>query len=141
MHIAIKMYFGHPINVYGTELENNLLDIISQAFPTWDIENPNQQKHADGYKRYMDASGRGMDYYFCEVLPQCQGGIFLPFRDGKYGTGVFGEAKFLSEQGCPVWQIDAEGHISKLDLESAQVLSVEETRERIRTPDKKSKPY
>lgn len=139
--MLIKMYFGHPINVYDTELETNLLDIISQAFPTWDIENPNQKRHSEGYERYLKTTGKGMDYYFCEVLPNCQGGIFLPFRDGKYGTGVFGEAKFLSEQGCPIWQIDADGHISKLDLQSAQVLSVEETRERIRTPDKKSKPY
>lgn len=137
----LKMYFGHPINVYDTDLESNLLKIISETWPSWVIENPNQKRHSEGYERYLKTSGKGMDYYFCEVLPDCHGGIFLPFRDGKYGMGVFGEAKFLRDQSCPIWQIDADGHISKLDLSLAKVLSVEETRERIRTPDKKSKPY
>lgn len=137
----LKMYFGHPINVYDTELETVLLNLISETFPAWQIENPNQKKHSEGYKRYVETTGKGMDYYFCEVLPICHAGIFLPFRDGKYGKGVFGEAKMISDMGCPVWQIDAEGHLSKLDLNAAQVLSVEETRQRIRFPDGKSKPY
>ncbi|MDO8522750.1 MAG: hypothetical protein Q7S12_00475 [bacterium] len=40
-----KLYFGHPINAYGTDLEKNLLKRISEHYPDWDLENPNQQKH------------------------------------------------------------------------------------------------
>ncbi len=136
-----KLYFGHPINVYGTELEKELIETIARSFPGWQIENPNQKHHEESYQRYADSGGRGMDYYFREVLPKCHGGIFLPFRDGKYGAGVFGEAEFLQKQGCRIWQITDTGYISRLELSASLALSVYETRSRIRTPSRELKPY
>jgi len=136
-----RLYFGHPVNAYDTELEKSLLKTISDIFPQWHIENPNQKHHADGYKHYVDSGQRGMEYYYREVLPECHGGIFLPFRDGKFGAGVFGEAKFLADRKCPTWQITAAGIISKLDLRADLALSVAETKSYIRTLTGETKPY
>jgi len=136
-----KLYFGHPINVYGTELEKRLLDRITGAFPEWDIENPNQPSHEAGYQTWKKERGNGMEYYFQVVLPACGGGIFLPFRDGKWGAGVFGEAQAIARQGGPVWEITHRGIISTVELREVRVLSVEDTRSRIRTPTGDPKSY
>ena len=44
------LYFAHPVNVYGTELESNLLARIVGEFPGYDIVNPNAPQHLAGYK-------------------------------------------------------------------------------------------
>ncbi|MDO8522751.1 MAG: hypothetical protein Q7S12_00480 [bacterium] len=90
----------------------------------------------------MKQYGNGMKYYFEEVLPACHGGIFLPFKDGYWGAGVFGEAKFLFSAGHTIWQICAKGSITKIiDLATVRILSVDETRLRIRTPLGTIAPY
>ena len=134
-----RLYFGHPINVYDTPLEWHLIGaiVLSTEFVGWDVENPNQMKHNAGYQR------GGMIYYFEEVLPICQGGVFLPFRDGKWGQGVYGELKWFFDHGRPIWRISHEGWVERLAKlpPPEDILSVEETRSRIRTPDKKTVPY
>lgn len=137
-----KIYFGHPINVYDTKLENRLLRRISEVFPSWFIENPNEEYHQEGYKLWKKLHGNGMLYYYREVLPTCSAGVFLPFRDGKWGTGVFGEAEFLFNRGLPIFQIDTQCIVTKIDsIDTLQVLSIEETRERIKTKSGEIKPY
>lgn len=137
----MKIYFGHPVNVYDTYLEDFLMKKIAETFPEMEIENPNQSHHADGYKRYSAGEGRGMDYYFKEVLPACNAGVFLPFRDGKWGTGVFGEAKHIADRGFPIWQISPEGLITPVVLNPLMALSVAETKARIRTVSGEILPY
>ena len=137
-----KIYFGHPINTYDTELENHLLQRISEVFPLLFIENPNEEYHQEGYQFWKRLSGNGMNYYYKEILPTCNAGIFLPFRDGKWGAGVFAEAEFLHNKGCPIFQIDMKGMVTKIDdLSAVEVLSIEETRKRIRTESGETVPY
>ncbi|MDO8496338.1 MAG: hypothetical protein Q7S43_02835 [bacterium] len=140
--MGYKIYFGHPINTYDTELENRLLQRISVVFPRWFIENPNEEYHQDGYQFWKKFYGNGMDYYYKEVLPSCSAGIFLSFRDGKWGTGVFAEAEFLHNRGYSIFQIDIEGRVRKINfLDNTQALSVDETRKRIRTESGETVPY
>jgi len=139
-----KLYFGHPVSVYGVESETKLLGIIEREFRGWEVENPNQQKHQDGYQLWKRNTGRGMDYYFREVLPKCDGGIFLPFKDGKWGAGVFGECEFLRRNTKPTWEITHNGVISLIifwEPVQKRVLSVEETRARVYSPNGKILVY
>ncbi len=136
-----KIYFGRPINVYNTDLEALLVEKVAATFPDWDIENPNQPRHQEGYRQWKETTGKGMDYYFKKVLPKCQAGIFLPFRDGAWGAGVFGEAEALASRGCPIYQITMEGVITRANLDEIRVLTIEETITRIRTTDGKTVPY
>ncbi len=72
-----------------------------------------------------------MLYFFEEVLPMMDEGVFLPFDDGMFGAGVYKEAKFLEDAGKRIWEIDVEGGLSELVLDESRKLSVEETRERV----------
>lgn len=136
-----RLWFGHPVNIYNTELEARLLRKISEAFPDWEIENPNQETHQEEYRRWKDRTGNGMDYFIRVILPNCQGGVFLPFRDGAWGAGVFKEAKFLADNGCPLWMITADGALVTVTLSAVHALSVDETRARIRTNAGETIPY
>lgn len=136
-----KLYFGHPINVYNTDLENELLRIIKASFVTWVIENPASHSHEEAFQERKARTGNGMGYFFEEVIPKCAGGIFLPFRDGKFGAGVFEEAELLAHLTRPVYQITPEGIITSLRLDESLRLTVSETKSRIRTTDGKLAPY
>jgi hypothetical protein len=138
----LKIYFGHPMNTYGTPLETRLLAEISEAFPSLYIENPNQPRHQEGCRRWEAETGNPMGYFFSEVLPSCCAGIFLPFRDGKWGAGVFGEAIVLMEQECPIWEISPGGIITPIDaLNGSLELSIDETLARIKTASGEWAPY
>jgi len=137
-----RIYFGHPMNTYGTPLERALLTVIDHAFPDWEIENPNQEHHQDGCRRWEVSTGNPMEYFFYEVLPHCHAGIFLPFRDGRWGAGVFGEAKVLLGQLRPIWKINPEGVMSSVRiLDDDLRLSIEETKSRILTASNEWIPY
>lgn len=125
-----SIYFGHPVSVYDIPLERELVKIIERELPIFQVENPNQPHHQEGYQRYTK-QGRGMDYFFQEVLPATAAGVFLAFEDGKFGAGVFGEAKFLHEQGKPIYEITLDGVVTGLELDDSRALTVEETRKRV----------
>ena len=125
-----KIYFGHPVNVYGTHDEERLIKIIEEHFPQFEVENPNQSHHQEGYQRWRGIS-KGMDYYFKEVLPNMTAGIFLPFADGMLGAGVYGEAEFIAKDGKDIYEIDFAGNIETFYLDSTRKLSIPETRERV----------
>ena len=131
---AERIYFGHPINTYNSELEQSLIIAIERYFSAQEhqIENPNQACHQEGYQRYREQQGNGMQYFTCEVLPQMNVGVFLAFEDGALGSGVWKEAIFLQQQGSTIYEIDREGNIAELDLDESRKLSVEETRLQVR---------
>lgn len=141
-----QLYFGHPVNVYHTDLERILLAKIDVRFSDWHIVNPAHPDHEREYQEWKRLCGDGMEYFFRHVLPDCQGGVFLPFRDGKWGKGVFSEALWLSQRGFPIWRIDPKDFsivpASTLLVSSAGlVLTKEATRERIRDDLGRSRPF
>jgi hypothetical protein len=127
-----KIYFGHPINFYNTPKESELIQKIENFFPEFEIENPNQEIHQKNYTKWKEEKGNGMKYYFEEVLPKMEAGIFLAFEDGMFGKGVFGEAEFLYKKGKEVYEINTEGKITSIDsLDYKRCLSIEDTRKRV----------
>lgn len=127
-----KLYFAHPVNVYNTPLEQRLLRELSIIFPAWEVENPNQPHHQEGYKKWKKDKGNGMLYYFEDVLPKMDGGIGLVFPDEKFGKGVAGELEFLIKAGKLCWEMNQYGaFLSILSIPQERILSVEETKQRI----------
>ncbi len=140
--VAMKVYFGHPVNTYNTELEEHLLTVLPRLFPGSVIENPNQPHHQDGYQRYKRERRSGMPYFYEEVLPLCDEGVFLPFGDGAWGAGVYGEAQFLFDRGKKVWVIlnrafweHGATMLLVQTLDNVTVLTPEETRLRVYGPE------
>jgi 3',5'-nucleoside bisphosphate phosphatase len=130
----MKIYFGHAVSLYNTPIESSLEEVIATEFSEFVVENPNQKHHDEGYFRCAK-SGRGMDYYFNEVLPNMGAGIFLPFDDGMFGKGVYGEAEFLRDANKPIYEIDKESKIKPMLLDEKRCLSINDTRKRIRATD------
>lgn len=127
-----SIYFAHPINVYNTDLEKTLEEIIRINFPQYNLENPNQKYHQENYKFWKENFGNGMKYYFEEILPKMEAGIGLPFDDGMYGAGIVGELEILLEKRKPIWEINSSGIIKKIDaLDKSRILSIEETKKRV----------
>ncbi len=127
-----RVYFGHPVNLYHTPKEAELEQKINEFFPELNIENPNRKIHGEGYQTWKKKTGNGMKYFYNQVLPNVKKGIFLPFEDGKFGAGVFKEAKWLADRGVDIYEINLNGEITKIkNLDSIRCLSIEETRKRV----------
>ncbi|GMQ95424.1 MAG: hypothetical protein BMS9Abin13_537 [Patescibacteria group bacterium] len=141
MGTKLILYFGHPINTYHTKLEQELLFVIQRNFRNDIIENPSDKCHQDAALAMKEKTGSAVPY-FLKHLDGCNGGIFLPFRDGMWDTRMFMEADRLEEAGKPVWKITHEGIITfATNLNARLALSARKTRLRIRYPDGTPKPY
>ncbi|MDP2593915.1 MAG: hypothetical protein Q8P36_01065 [bacterium] len=160
----IHPYFAHAVNLYGTPLEAAAVRLIADHFgiQPGDVENPNQPHHQVGYTEYAkrpkaaDVSHKGMNYFYDEVLPLCDGCVAMPFLDGRMGLGVASEAKWFAERGLPVFVLAAmaDTHLSfiypmkseerKLLLASDPCLVVPHIETRLRTwliYNKTMRPY
>lgn len=144
-----KVYFAHPVNVFGTELKTEIMPVLRTVFKRIQIEDPDQPHHQKGYadwKKRLEGNPNksgGMSYYYDEVLPACDRCVAMPFLDGMYGAGVAGEAKFFIERGgaafiltCSAisgWRVYAMSRVERECLmrnDPMYVLSIEETRAR-----------
>lgn len=131
----LKLYFAHPINTYNTEDEEKILHLLesNRIFSKYQIENPNQPCHQEGYKQLTLAGQNGMQYFF-NLVSKCDGVVMLPFANGSIGAGIAGEAEQAFKEGKPVFIIDLQTlmveQVSNLD--NLKVLSIEETRARLR---------
>lgn len=146
-----KLYFAHPINTYGTPLEQNMLKIIRDRFPDHEIVNPSDRVHVDAVEaiRAKDPKANVMPY-FIALVDSCATVVALPFGDGMLGAGVWAEVNQVYRNAGDVWLIidPANCLIVNVPRESQGAdcvprtrLSVEETRARIRNPDGTSRPY
>lgn len=106
-----RLYFAHPANIYNAPLEDAVIQLIVEHFLDAVVENPNQPHHRVGYDKYAErvklssTAHKGMNYFYDEVLPQCDGCVVMPFLDGRMGLGVAGEAKWFVERSLPVWTV------------------------------------
>lgn len=138
------LFFMQPVNVFNTSLELRCEAFIKQQLPDWSIENPNRPWHAAGYRQYAAMDDKiGLDYFDEVVLPAMFGGVFLPFRDGMVGAGVWKQCDWLADHGKTVWELNVHsGILVKVDrIHTSRRLDVDATRARIRHPDGSSKPY
>jgi hypothetical protein len=134
------LYFAHPINTYGTALEEACLALIRERFPDYEIINPSDQVHKDKVDEMRrENPGVNVMPYFLSLAELCQIAVVLPFGDGMWGAGVCDEAERVRSKGWFVWVIDpATCKFADIPMKR---LSVDETRARVRNPDGTIKPY
>jgi hypothetical protein len=136
------IYFAHPLNTYDTDLEKRLLARIVEEFPGKWVLNPNRPDFDAGVQRYIASHGNPMLFYVIEVLPYCTGGtVGLPMRDGMWTTGAYLELFEAFKFEYPIYSINADGAIKQLERMPSGALTIKESRERMRNPDKSFKPY
>lgn len=125
-----KLHFGHPLSTYGTIVERKLIKIIKKRFPDYELDNCNQLHHQKAARKSEKETGNPMEYFFKEFIPKMALGVFLPYRDGMFGAGVYDEAVQMSKEGKPIFQIDCDGKITEMRLDNSKKLSVQETQAR-----------
>lgn len=118
----MKIYFAHPINTYGDQIEKYAIDAIHRLYPNCTILNPNTIENQICYQKY------GMDF-FKELVLMCDRVIVLPFSDGSIGAGISKEVQWAINAGIKVILLHPFNSIEEIfDLKSHRVLTVDETR-------------
>ena len=126
-----ELYFAHPMDTYSTPLEEVLLEAIQNKFPDYHIENPNQEYHQEGCRRWQEETSHGMSYFYKELLPKMDILVLLAFEDNMIGAGVYGEANKMVEMNKPIYEISRSGNIEKAVIDENRKLSIEETKKRV----------
>ena len=47
----LKIYFAHPISIYGTEYEKEIIKSLSNKY---EVLNPSEEKYQNGIKEYKE---------------------------------------------------------------------------------------
>lgn len=121
-----KIYFAHPINTYGTILEDYFLEHFSRDH--LEIVNPNHPIHQEGYKKF------GMDY-FKDLVQSCDKLYAIGFSDNSIGAGIAKEMNWMKEKGGPVIFLPFFTKYEEMVVpceNQFKVLTVEETREKLK---------
>jgi hypothetical protein len=104
-----RLYFAHAVNSYDTPYEGAALVLIANVFRGFNIVNPNQKRHQEGYSSWKERTAKdrdnhgGMDYFYDAVLPECTGSVGMPFLDNRFGLGVAGELGKTHKSGKPTY--------------------------------------
>ena len=120
-----RIYFAHPVNTYGTILEDYFLEYFSN--PDLEIVNPNSDIHQEGYKKF------GMEY-FKELVESCDKLYAIGFSDNSIGAGVAKEMDWMREKGGTVIFLPFFEKYEEMVVpceNQFKVLTVEETRKRL----------
>lgn len=121
----MKVYLAHPVSEYGSERQRKIVAVIEASGRT--VENPDRPYHQAGYKEH------GMRY-FEDLVCNCDELAFLRFPDGAIGAGVAKEIEAALRSGMRVYDASG-GALAAIDgMMPEPVLSVEETRDRLRSP-------
>lgn len=117
-----KIYFAHPITDYGTERQAAAVAYLSEQ---WQVVNPDHPGHQAGY------AADGMAY-FERLAASCDLLAFMRFPDGSIGAGVGKEIDAAKRAGIR-WIVEYfAGQIYPVYGDPTPVLSVEDTRAKIR---------
>lgn len=134
-----KLYFAHPKNTYNTAVERKTMEFLKRnpLFYQYDILNPNSPEHQKECKRLKDANEDYMGYFTGLVSNECKALAMLPFGNGAVGAGIAKEAQQALDEEKPVFYINPETFLvhKVTTLEIFTILSVEETRERLKEFD------
>ena len=127
------MYFAHQADISNTSEEENFIFKLNNFFPESEIYNPFQKHNQENYQLWKKEKGNGMKYYYDVILPHMDAITYLAFRDKKIGAGVFHESEYLLNKGKPVWEIDRDYNLEKVNsLDYSRYLTPDETRARYR---------
>lgn len=120
----MKIYFAHPINTFGTIVEQYVEQMIMSLYPESDIINPALDEHQEGYRQH------GMEY-FEPIVKACHRVVVLPFPDGSIGAGMAKEIQWALDSNirCIYIKFDIEEIFSLIGYD---VMSVEQTRSKLK---------
>lgn len=116
----MRIYFAHSIKDYNTDIEDR---VVSKLGETFEVENPNQEKHQKAYQI------RKMKHFTEDVIPSCEALAYLPLEgNARVGSGVYMEIVTALRRGIVVYRVDRETlEVEALTSFNDRVLSYEDT--------------
>ena len=93
----LKCYYAHSLHIYGKPQEERDIKLLEAL--GFEVENPNQQKHTDGYMAMPE--GEGMQY-FVDLVRTCDVLAFRAYPDGSIGAGVYKEIMATDNPDMPM---------------------------------------
>ena len=100
----MRIYYAHSLSLYGTEQEKRDVKLLEDL--GFEVENPNQKCHQEGYKAYtLKFPDQSPMIYFTDLVLTCDALAFRAFVDFKIGGGVFKEAMAAKKAGKPVIEL------------------------------------
>lgn len=142
----VKIYFAHPINTYGTDIEIEAINTITYFLnykvknefgsdTKIEIVNPGSNKLQSEFSKYREENPNDYMPYFKNLVRECAYFVYLPFEDQKIGAGIGYEAIVAHNNNIPIYRISfSSQNITDTSIKfiKDRLLSVEETRERIK---------
>lgn len=131
------IYFAHPVNIYNTDIEKKCIELINQKFKNCIIINPGDDYYQNDFKGYREKNPENYMIYFKNLVEGCSIIVYLPFRDGMIGAGVWYEIHQLSNFVDSIYEInliDNDINNVSIDYVDQHKLSIDETRIRIKKP-------
>lgn len=129
------IYFAHPVNTYGTDIEKKCISLIENKFRNCTIINPGEEYYQTSFKTYKEKNPRDYMNFFKELVETCSYIVYLPFIDMKIGAGVWFEVQQLYKIADNIYEINiSDNQINKVTINHVNdnKLSVEETRIKIK---------
>ena len=128
----MRVYYAHPMSWYDTPEE--AADVAALEAAGHEVLNPNNVAYA---AKVQDLRARGLGHMvmepFMRAVGECDALAYRPFKDGRLGAGVakeLMEAIVLKHFVIRLPHLVTNTNQGRADL--ATVLTIEETRERIR---------
>ena len=125
---GIVIYFANPVNTYNKPIEQKILALLKVNFTPATIINPNSAEHHVQYKK------QGMSY-FEDLVSKSNILVALPFSDGSVGAGIGREMHYALTRGLDTYYLEPTTFTFRkvAAISELRILSVESTRERLRT--------
>lgn len=118
-----RVYFAHSIAHKDTKLEERSIKTIREHFKGVKLVNPNDKEHHEPEKKW------GMRY-FVNLVSTCDIVVAAPFKDGRFGMGVFIELHTAQQNNSQLFQITDGKKIEPLNFFKIAPLSIDQTRKR-----------
>lgn len=98
----IKIYYAHSLALYGTAQERRDVELLELL--GFEVENPNQLEHAQGYMKIKKEGGNPMDY-FVRLVTTCDALAFRGLPTGHIPAGVYKEIRTAENNAMPVFEL------------------------------------
>jgi len=113
----MKIYYSHPMPLYGTKQESNERKQIIKKFPKGEIIDPGS------FKDNPEKQREGMEYCL-KLVSKCQAVVFSKFK-GKITAGVGKEVNYAIEKKIDVLELN-EDRFNRIN-KPVEYLSIMET--------------
>lgn len=94
--MSLRIYLAHPMGTYGSTRERRAIALLEDAGFT--VVNPRE-------RQYGALCGKGMDRWK-RLAAECDAVAWLPFPDGRVGSGMRLELVAAAKLGKPLFEFD-----------------------------------